>query len=92
MADISGQTLNADKNTQTLSSTSTIERFDNKLQSTDYAAVGKFASFDYSWEENSVSIETCITKLNALKQKDVPVADINNCFNKLKAVQNLFQH
>jgi hypothetical protein len=92
MADYSGKNLNADKNAQTLSSSSTIERFDNKLQNTDYAAASKFASFEYSWEENSVSIETCINKLNALKQKDVAIADINNCFKKLKAVQNHFHH
>ena len=92
MADFSGQSLNADKNTQNLSSISTTEKFDNKLQSTDYATAGKFAFFEYSWEENSVSIEACITKLNALKQKDIAIADINNCFKKLKAVQNHFHH
>ena len=91
MADFTAQNLNADKGTQALSGSSTIERFDYKLQSTDYASVSKFAEFSHTWEQNSRSIETCITKLNALKTKD-SYADIDNCFKKLNAVKALFHN
>jgi hypothetical protein len=92
MADFSAQNLNADKGTQALSGASTIERFDYKLQSTDFASVSKFAEFSHTWEQNSRSIETCITKLNALKSKDASHEDIDNCFKKLKAVNALFHN
>lgn len=93
MADINSKSLNADKQTQKLTASSTVNQYNYALGSQDYAKVTSNAIFDSSFGSRNDSVELCINKLDALRKRDLKQSDIDNCLGKLKAVyKSLLQH
>ncbi len=76
--------LNADKQTQLLTGSSTVERYDYKLENADFGTVSQLFQSHPALLERRTSVEICMNKLNALGG-NLSTADIDICFQKLAA-------
>ena len=90
MADIN---LNADKQTQKLTASSTVNQYNYALGNQDYAKATANVNFDLSFSSRNDAVEICINKLDALRKRDLKQSDVDNCLRKLNAVyKSLLQH
>jgi hypothetical protein len=84
MSDQNSRPLDATKGTAEFSASSTIGKYDYKLENSEYGLISSHTqSFDSYWEENNNAIQLCMKKLNALKG-NVQSNEIENCFRKMK--------
>lgn len=79
--------LNASKETQIFTGTSTIDQYDYSMSDSEFFSIYQNNQAIPSIFNRRESIELCLKKLNAI---NLPILDdkrINNCFRKLTAVQ-----
>ena len=83
-------TYDASKQTQNFSSKVTIEKYDYKLDSDDYASVDhSLNEINQWWGKGNMAIQTCMKKVNFINMDRNKMV---NCLKKTKQSNNLFMN
>ena len=81
-------TYNASKQTQNLSSKATIEKYDYKLDSDDYASVDhSLNEINQWWGNGNMAIQTCMKKVDFNEMNNIKM---RNCLKKIKQGNEFF--